>query len=1331
MWTVAAVLLLATAAGAITRDQFYPHGAGLDQRLPHGANVSSPQIALNVPIAFYGEIYDVIYVNNYGILTFRENIPLFLNAEFPLPYPSIAAFYTNIDTSETGAVYFRETNESHVLAKAEDSIQSNFHDYYDFVPTSVFLATWTDVTHNNESQGRRNTFQIAVISNGTDSFVELLYPEREIQWIQKETLPGYLPDAKAQAGFIAEDGRLFTLRGSGSHQIRNIVSWSNVHDPGRYVYRVGILPPDSNIVAPDLYDQYEVEVEEESKTCAQSGTSVCHTQARCVDYQAGICCQCIEGFYGNGKSCIKNNVPLRLNGRLNGVINNINLNDVNIQAYVVISDGRTYTALTQAPASLGTSLQTLSVLGGVIGWLFAKPIGSAKNGYQLTGGVFNYTADIFYPGTGDRVTINQEFLGHDVFDQITFDTDVRGSIPAIPMGARMEVGEFQELYTNAAPGIVNSVSTRTYINKDTSQRYEQRVTQTFSYVPCKFAPPSEEDNIPVTLKVVKNYLGYEVRENIVRYGTTNKVILNDQEDPCIEGRNACAPHSTCVAEGDTFTCVCQSGFANIYYEKSSACIDIDECAAGTHNCDTNADCYNHEGGFQCRCRENYEGNGVSCKRISKCRDNVCDPNASCVEGPQGEPTCVCNAGFVLEGNRCLPSYRCDRCSPDAHCQYHEETNSYSCQCNDGYIGNGYDCVVEETTEGEYTEVTESSSTTSISTSYAPTESEYNDDFVLANCGTYGCYCPEGYSLFKDSRNVDLCRIDSLKEPDQSLESNDTTTITCTTDSQCPPNAICSFSGEQYYTGDSDIGHCVCPEGYEGDAYECLEKTGPSCSCGAGAHCIETNAGDMMCVCDIGYHGDGYDCRPNFSCQNNSDCEVNAECRLDTYNELVCQCISGYVKDQSDACIPDGQLCNGAVCADHASCLYDDVLSISYCQCDSGFEGDGISSCVTSGRTCDITNDCNPYAVCTLVESAYQCVCREGYTGDGYVCNPEISCRTNHYLCDQHASCLKTSDGYECECNTGYNGNGSHCELNPKLAGNFLVASDGASVYRVPFKVTPREFATPLNSGIYQIAVGIDVDCHSGRIYWGDVSGNAIKRAAYDGSGSEQFLSVDVQAPEGISVDWAARNIFWTDAKKLTIEVANIDTKVRKVLFRGDGIYNPRGIVVHPSRGKIFWSDWNRSGPKIEWANMDGSQRGVFLDQADVKLPNSLAIDWARDRLCYADAGLFSVRCVGIDTLEREVIASNCSYPFGLAINGEQFYWSDWKKLKIEYIDNLTQLKGQVPIATASRRLYGVAVAPDQCPSSTNICENRNGYCQTNEICLPDGQGSRTCVPGDV
>ena len=43
----------------------------------------------------------------------------------------------------------------------------------------------------------------------------------------------------------------------------------------------------------------------------------------------------------------------------------------------------------------------------------------------------------------------------------------------------------------------------------------------------------------------------------------------------------------------------------------SVCKDVDECMQETHNCHTNADCFNLPGTFQCRCKAGYQGNGRS------------------------------------------------------------------------------------------------------------------------------------------------------------------------------------------------------------------------------------------------------------------------------------------------------------------------------------------------------------------------------------------------------------------------------------------------------------------------------------------------------------------------------------------------------------------------------------------------------------------------------------------------------------------------------------------------------------------------------------------------
>jgi len=78
----------------------------------------------------------------------------------------------------------------------------------------------------------------------------------------------------------------------------------------------------------------------------QAHAHQCHEKAECHDKAEGYCCVCGSGFYGNGKSCLANDQPIRVTGKLTGELNKQPVSEeAKLQSYVVTSEGRTYTTI--------------------------------------------------------------------------------------------------------------------------------------------------------------------------------------------------------------------------------------------------------------------------------------------------------------------------------------------------------------------------------------------------------------------------------------------------------------------------------------------------------------------------------------------------------------------------------------------------------------------------------------------------------------------------------------------------------------------------------------------------------------------------------------------------------------------------------------------------------------------------------------------------------------------------------------------------------------------------------------------------------------------------
>ena len=72
------------------------------------------------------------------------------------------------------------------------------------------------------------------------------------------------------------------------------------------------------------------------------------------------------------------------------------------------------------------------------------------------------------------------------------------------------------------------------------------------------------------------------------------------------------------------------------------------------------------------------------------------------------------------------------------------------------------------------------------------------------------------------------------------------------------------------------------------------------------------------------------------------------------------------------------------------------------------------------------------------------------------------------------------------------------------------------------------------------------------MFWTDWGSNArIERATMHGENRRTIVASDLTWPNGITVDFTGNKIYWTDAGKDRIEVADFDGRSRMVSFEGN------------------------------------------------------------------------------------------------------------------------------------------------------------------------------------
>ncbi|CAI5637871.1 unnamed protein product [Oreochromis niloticus] len=388
----------------------------------------------------------------------------------------------------------------------------------------------------------------------------------------------------------------------------------NVHTPHR---NAPPLSPGAHVVSVDEeqvnFDTGVIQYTTENKeTCARF-LQQCSQNAFCTDYATGFCCHCQPGFYGNGRQCLPDGAPQRVSGKVSGTVyvgsTPVSLNNIDLHAYIVVGDGRAYTAISEVPEPVGWALMPVAPIGELFGWLFALELQNSQAGFKLTGAEFSRHAEVvFYPGN-QRFSIIQTGRGLDDQNHLTVDTVISGSVPFLPPGAEVTMEPFKETY-QYYPSVATSTSIREYsvVTADRgSESFSFQLKQNITYRDC---PHNNQAATPETLQILMErvFVMFVKEERILRYAITNKISPvrapgPELYNPCYAGTHDCDTTAQCIPLEDlAFQCQCATGYTGDGHN----CYDIDECAEGSGTCGDNSECVNLPGSHRCHCQTGYE-----------------------------------------------------------------------------------------------------------------------------------------------------------------------------------------------------------------------------------------------------------------------------------------------------------------------------------------------------------------------------------------------------------------------------------------------------------------------------------------------------------------------------------------------------------------------------------------------------------------------------------------------------------------------------------------------------------------------------------------------------
>jgi hypothetical protein len=170
-----------------------------------------------------------LYISTNGFISFDSSASNNYGIEYIYPnniFSAIAPFWSDIDTTRCGNIYYRETTNLTTLSLISKDIQNGFD--LNFLAKWAFIVTYDRVCRFHSFDGLTNSFQIVITTDGSSSYI--IYNYGQLTWYE---------NCLSYALYNAGDGIAYSiLPGSLSSDILKLSYLSNNRIPGQWIFDV-------------------------------------------------------------------------------------------------------------------------------------------------------------------------------------------------------------------------------------------------------------------------------------------------------------------------------------------------------------------------------------------------------------------------------------------------------------------------------------------------------------------------------------------------------------------------------------------------------------------------------------------------------------------------------------------------------------------------------------------------------------------------------------------------------------------------------------------------------------------------------------------------------------------------------------------------------------------------------------------------------------------------------------------------------------------------------------------------------------------------------------